>query len=133
MQSSAPRAVAIGYDHPPLLRRKVASNSKITNYYLNPGKPLMQHIAAQSPGQIHVDPGKLWSYLQVPDFQVYVSLGVNKSTIFRRWYDGLMVYGAAALVASLALLSVSWMAIQRAKSEREALAQLNSGICSTRD
>jgi signal transduction histidine kinase len=105
-----------------------ASDPKITNYHLNPDNPLMRHIAAQSPGQIHVDRGKLQSYLQVPDFPVYVSLGVNKSTILRRWYYGLMVYGAAAFAASLALLSVSWMAIQRAKSERKALSQLNSEV-----
>jgi signal transduction histidine kinase len=104
----------------------LASGSKVANYYLNPGTPLMQHIAAQPGGQNFADREQLYSYLKLPDLPVYIGLGVNQSTILQRWYEDLMVYGVAAAAASLALFGVSWMVIQRAKSEREALERLNS-------
>jgi signal transduction histidine kinase len=104
----------------------LANNSSTTNHYLNPTTPLMQHIARQPAGETFVDGERRYSYLKIPGFPVHISLGVSESAILRRWHGDLVVYGAAALAASLALLSVSWMAVQRAKSEREALAQLNT-------
>jgi two-component system, NtrC family, sensor kinase len=64
--------------------------------------------------------------MQVPGFPIYISLGVSKSAILGRWYASLVVYGAAALAASVALLSVSWIAARQAKAEQAALAQLNA-------
>jgi signal transduction histidine kinase len=91
---------------------------------LSPDNPLMQHITATD--HTFSDRERLYSYQQIPGYPVYLSLGVSESAILHRWYTGLLAFGIAALGASLALLSVAWIAFRRYQSERVALTQLNA-------
>ena len=104
----------------------LAKDSKNPNYYMGPSTTLMQQIAGGSAGQVMADRGKLDSYLQVPGFPVYISLGASEAAILSRWNNDLMAYGVAAIAASLALLRVSWVAIRSARSERAALTRLHA-------
>ena len=122
-------AVAAPESHDVLLLRRdgeiMTSDPQSPNRQLSRDSPLMQHIAAQSADHIFADSKRLYSYIQVPGFPAYLSLGVSELAILQRWYSGLLVFGAAALVASLALVSVAWVAFRRDQAERVALAQLN--------
>ena len=104
----------------------LADDARVPDYYLNPHTPLMQHIAEQPTGRMLADRETLYSYLQVPGFPVYISVGANKSAILRHWYNGLALYGATALLASMALMSISLIAVRRANAVRTALTQLNA-------
>ncbi len=104
----------------------LTDDARVPDYYLDPHTPLMQHIAAQPIGRMLADRETLYSYLQVPGFPVYISIGANKSAILQHWYNGLVLYGATALVASMALMSISLIAVRRANAVRGALTQLNA-------
>jgi signal transduction histidine kinase len=103
----------------------LADDATIPDYYLNPHTPLMQHIAEQPTGRMLADRETLYSYLQVPGFPVYISVGANKSAILQRWYDGLALYGATALIAAMALMTISLIAVRRSNAVQAALTQLN--------
>jgi signal transduction histidine kinase len=122
-------AVAAPASHDVLLVRNdgevMTSDPQSPNKRLSRDSLLMQHIAAQSANHTFAESNRLYSYIQVPGFPAYLSLGVSESAILQRWYSGLLVFGAAALVAALALVSVAWLAFRRDQAERGALAQLN--------
>lgn len=103
----------------------LASDAKTASYYLDSGSALIRHIAKNPTGETFADREKVYSYLQVPGLPVYISLGISTSAVLQRWYSNLLLYGLAALAASLALAGVSWMALRYTQSEQEALAQLN--------
>jgi signal transduction histidine kinase len=122
-------AVAAPVAHDVLLVRNhgqiITSYPQSPNRHLSRDGPLMRHIAAQSAEYIFADGERLYSYIQLPGFPAYLSLGVSESAILQRWYGGLLVFGSATLVASIALVSVAWIAFRRDQAERAALAQLN--------
>ena len=106
----------------------LADASSAPDYYLAPSTSLMQHIAEQPVGPVLSDRKTLYSYVQVPGFPVYIGVGVNRSAILERWYQGLAFYGAFAIAASLALLAVSWVAIRRSQLRATALEQLTEKL-----
>ena len=104
----------------------LADDAAEPSYYLPPNAPLMQHIALQPISPILSDRQTLYSYVQVPGFPVYISVGENWSAILKRWHQGLILYAAFAVAASMALTAVSLFAIWRSRSREAALERLNN-------
>jgi two-component system NtrC family sensor kinase len=101
--------------------------------HLGAGDSLMRHIAAQPRGGVFSGSStseghkeELYSYEQVPGYSVWVSLAVDRAAILRSWYTSLEIYGAAAVAASFALLTASWIAIRGARAEQTAFLQLQA-------
>lgn len=103
----------------------LVSNAKAPDYYLDPSAPLMRKIAEQPTGHFVATEQTLYSYLPLPGFPLYVSLGMNRTMILRHWRQDVLIYGITALAASLALAGVSWFAVRRANDVEAALIRLN--------
>ena len=99
---------------------------------LGAGNQVLAHILAQPVGGAFLAPSifggqgdELYSYRQVPDYPVWVSIVVDQASILRNWVAGVKLYGAAAAAGSLALLLASWGAIRKARAEQDAVRRLH--------
>lgn len=71
---------------------------------------------------------RIIGYRRVAPYPVYVSFGVNRSSILAAWHGNLMIYGIITTVAALVLLLFSWLSIRRAQAEENALARLRQEV-----
>lgn len=97
---------------------------------LSSDSPLMRSIAARPDGGVlfGTSPSnqqeRYYGYRRVGAYPVFVAFGIDADVVLGRWYINLKIYGAMALLSALTLLLVSWLALQRAKAEQEALIRL---------
>jgi signal transduction histidine kinase len=102
----------------------LARNAPDTTLHPDATQPLFAAIRTGSNAGSFVAGEEIYSYLRVPGYPVYVSLGVKKAAILQHWSADLMYYGLAALAAAAALVGLSLLAVAREKSEHEALVRL---------
>jgi two-component system, NtrC family, sensor kinase len=67
---------------------------------------------------------RFFSFEKLKGYPLYVIYGVAERAILREWYRNALIYGAVAFPASLALLIVAWVALERARHEAAATALL---------
>jgi signal transduction histidine kinase len=75
-------------------------------------------IRGRSPGD---DVDRIVVYKRIAKYPVYLGIGIDKDAALGEWYHGLVVYGAVALVATIALMMAAGIALRRAQRERDAI------------
>ena len=114
-------------DHRVLLVRTdgaiLVSEPKLPFDHLPPDSKLLNDIQKQSSGSYelhsHLDGvDRLFSFRRIGPYPVFVRFGIARSAALASWYSTLVVYGIAAMLASLALLYVSSLAVRQTERER---------------
>ncbi|MDQ4060930.1 MAG: ATP-binding protein, partial [Pseudomonadota bacterium] len=90
---------------------------------LSPQSGLMQGIAQAEQGTYRTVSEldrveRVHAYRRIGRHPVYVSYGLSLAAVAREWRANLLTFGTVAVLASLALLSVSVLALRRARQER---------------
>ena len=97
---------------------------------LGPDSPLMRQIAARPEGGFAIGISdvdgreRMYAYRKVAGYPLYVVSGAETAAVLRRWHENLVLFGAAAGAASLALLLLSWLVMRGVWAERAALDEL---------
>ena len=66
---------------------------------------------------------RLYSVVPVGSYPVYVSYGLSLTSLRRTWLLDLLIFGAFAVAAAVALFSVSLLALRRVRSEQQLIEQ----------
>ena len=82
---------------------------------------IASHVASDGRERITV-------YQQVEPYPVFISIGLDVQSALGEWYHNLLIYGAFALAATLALVIAAVTALRRAQRERHAIGLWQSEI-----
>jgi two-component system NtrC family sensor kinase len=66
---------------------------------------------------------RLIGFRKIGRYSLYISAGLDKTEIMSEWYRNLAISALFAVSASLGLLLVTWLALQKTRREQAALAQ----------
>ena len=66
---------------------------------------------------------RLYSIERVGSYPVYVSYGLSLTVLRRMWLFDLLLFGAFAVAAAVALFSVSLLALRRVRNEQRLVEQ----------
>jgi signal transduction histidine kinase len=95
--------------------------------WLSPNAPLMMGLKQGGEGIVRVQElaeyaDQITLYKRVASYPVYISIGLDRNAILAEWFHNLLIYGAVALAATLALVVAAGVALRRAQRERRAVA-----------
>jgi signal transduction histidine kinase len=127
-------AAAAGPHHAALFRQDGAilarAPARVANTRVAADSPLMQMIRSKPDAggltavSVVDNVRRVFAYRRVAPFGLYVSFAVDESVILARWRRNVLIYGIVAGLSALTLLVVSWLALKRARAEKQALLQL---------
>jgi signal transduction histidine kinase len=116
-------------DHRVLLVRTdgaiLVSEPKLPFEHLPPTSKLLRDIQTQTSGSYSLHSqldgvDRIFSFRRIGAYPVVVRFGIARSAALASWYSMLVIYGIAALLASLALLLASSFAVRQTQRERVA-------------
>jgi signal transduction histidine kinase len=106
-----------------IARYPTAADQKLR---LDAGEPLMEAIKRSDEGVVRgrspddeVD--RIVVYKKIARYPVYIAIGMDKNAALGEWYHSLLIYGAVALAAMIALMMVAGVALRRAQREHDAI------------
>ena len=123
------RSMEPDIDHRVLLVRSdgaiLVSEPKLPFDRLQPGSKLLNDIQTQTSGSYALRSSldgvdRLFAFRRIGPYPIFVRFGIARSAALAPWYTTLVIYGIAAMLASLALLVVSVLAVRQTERERES-------------
>ena len=123
------KSIEPGIDHRVLLVRSdgaiLVSEPTLPFDRLPAGSQMLQDMETRASGAYALRSrldgvDSLFAFRRVGAYPVFVRFGIARSAALAPWYATLLIYGLAAVLASLALLFVSSLAVRQTQCERMA-------------
>ena len=123
------RSIDPDTDHRVLLVRSdgaiLVSEPKLPFDHLPPSSKLLNDLQKRTSGSYSLHSrldgvDRIFAFRRIGTYPIFVRFGIARNAALAPWYTTLVVYGIAAILAALALLFVSSLAVRQTERERIA-------------